>query len=137
MSDLYGIGNMLQTVLNIYFLGMRHNGKTTKMLKSLNKEDIVVFDNSGIAKLTQKYARELEIDIQYIVIDPWKPEQIGEKLGGRPRHGKIVFDHNFVEKFYIVAVERAKNDLSFLTKTFSMPDIEKDVEEVERNWIKK
>lgn len=136
MSDIFGIGRTLKTMLNIYFLGMARSGRTTQMIMSLKANDLVVFSTNDMGKFTQRRARDMGVDLQYICISPRNIGELSQKMAGRPRPRRLIFDHAFVEQYYIVAFERAEKDLHEITNAFSMPDIENDVAEVERNWIK-
>lgn len=137
MSDFFGIGRTLKAALNMYFLGMARSGRTTKMIMSLKPDDLVVFSTNEMGKFTQRRARDMGVDLQYICVSPGNIGQLSQKMVGRPRPQRLIFDHGFVEQYYIFAVDRAEKDLHEITKSFSRSGIEDFANNVDRQWIEK
>ncbi len=111
-GDFYGIGYALLSGMNIYFQGARHSGRTLSLVSSLKEGDRVVFDNEREARRVEQLCKERGItNVSFIVIDPKRPERLFERGTSQ---GRTVFDHSWIERFFVDLHERAMRDLASL-----------------------
>jgi len=114
--DHFGIGAAITGSAHIYFRSARGTGRTVSMLDSLKDGDRIIFTNNNEAKRVEKLFKEDGKNVQCIVVDPQKPEQLLERGTGQ---GRTIFDHSWVEQFYINAIERCKRDINFFQRELS------------------
>jgi hypothetical protein len=111
-GDFYGIGQALMGAMNIYFQGARRSGRTLSLVNSLKDGDRVVFDNEREARRVERLCKERGVmKVSFIVIDPKQPERLFERVTSQ---GRTIFDHSWVERFFLDSHERAMRDLASL-----------------------
>lgn len=109
MSDFFGIGAGIKGCIGVYLIAARNTGRTISMINSLQKGDRVVFASSKEAQRVERLCKERGIDIEYIIVAPKHPHQLFEI--GTPQR-RTIFDHSWVEQFYLDNIDRAENQLS-------------------------
>ena len=114
--DAYGIGAALQGAARIYFQSARRTGRTTALLESLKDGDRVIFSDSREADRVGRLARELGVKIQCLVIDPKDPRRLFER---GTSEGRTIFDHSWVEAWYMQALQGASMELDHLQRESS------------------
>lgn len=130
--DHFGIGPALKAVAEVYFQACRRTGRTTSLVESLKAGDRVVFINSAHAEHVRKLLHEFETKAECVVIDPRQPEQVFDQ--GTPE-GRTIFDHAWVEQYYLYALERAARDIDQLQREssgFGMAHVETRLQARER-----
>jgi len=116
--DHFGIGAAIEGAARVYCHTARRTGRTTALVKSLNTGDRVVFCDAREAERVSRMCREQGTHIEYVVIDPGNVAF--NKLTNRARPiGRLIFDHSWVEQFYIHAISRAGREIEFLQQEFS------------------
>lgn len=98
--DKYGIGQALKGFAYNYFQSARRSGRTTALLERLKDDDMVVFCTAKEASRVRRSCAERGVEIRTVVVDPGDPSQIYSY------HGPVVFDHTWVEQFYLAELER-------------------------------
>ena len=108
--DQFGIGQAIDGAARIYFRSARQTGRTSALVESLKTGDRVVFANQQEAERVKRLCREREIDIETIVVDPKEPQRIFDRgsVGG---DGRCVFDHSWVEQYYLNAISTVQKDI--------------------------
>ena len=98
--DMFGIGNALKDCAQIYFTSARNTGRTTALVESLKTGDRVVFCNSKEADRVKRLAKERGVEISVLVVPPADPGKIFTH-GSLSRDGRCIFDHSWLENFYL------------------------------------
>ena len=111
--DFFGIGNAIKGAIQIYYRGSRQTGRTTNLLDSLKDGDRVYVAGRGDAKWLQDKCKERNLNIECVSI-PVKDAGRVFDLG--TSQGRAVFDHNWVEEYYLNAIEQAAKDIAHLEK---------------------
>jgi hypothetical protein len=116
--DHYGIGTALNGAVRIYFQSARQTGRTTSLVESLKAGDLPVFTNRREADWVKRLCKERGIEIETIIIDPKEPQRIFER-GTRPGDGRTIFDHSWVEEYYLNAIRKAQNEIDMFQRDTS------------------
>ena len=109
MTDFFGIGNALRAQANIYRQTARASGRTLAMVESLKDGDRVWFVDDREAKRVDRMCAERGIKIEALVCSPRNPAKAYQRGTAQ---GKVLFDHSWVEQFYLDALEHADKQLS-------------------------
>lgn len=128
--DHFGIGAALKGAANFFFLAARETGRTTALLESLKHGDRVIFAHPKHAQRFQLLLRDhllsrmsvkeaVAIEIECITVDAR-----GDVLHSlKPALGRTIFDHVWVEHFYMRELERADEYIAhFQRKLSTDPD---------------
>lgn len=105
--DHYGIGAAVEGAARIYLQSARQTGRTTSLIESLKTGDRAVFINTREAKRVKWLCKERGVEIETIVVDPKNPLKIYD-IGSVPGEGRCIFDHSWVEQFYLNAINDAR-----------------------------
>lgn len=116
--DHFGIGNALRGVANAYFQGARRTGRTTSLIDSLKDGDRVCFASHPAAGDFKRKIRDLNGTITLAVVNPKEPDRL---FNHGPSKGRTIFDHTWVEQYYMAAIERATREIDDLQKYASLP----------------
>lgn len=125
--DAFGIGNGVQGAVNIYCQSARRTGRTTALVESLKDGDRVVFTDRREADRVRQMCTELGVTIITMVVDPNKPDAV---FSAGSSAGRTVFDHSWVEQYYMNAIARAQKDIDHFqreTSGFGMAHIETSI----------
>ena len=122
--DHFGIGAAMRTANLIYNQAARRTGRTTSLIESLKDGDRVVFINRMEADRVQRLCRERGTKVDCIVIDVEAAFELAHRA---PSKGRTLFDHTWVEQFYLHKIEQAGREIDHLqreTSAFGTPHIE-------------
>lgn len=111
--DIFGIRQAMQGIALTYFISARHTGRTLSMIGALKEGDRVCFLNEGEARRVKAMCKERGFEIETEIIDPKYPNKIFEK--GTVK-GRYVFDHSWVEQYYMNAINKAGEDIEYFQK---------------------
>tara|TARA_Y100000593_G_C4273954_1_gene318961 strand:+ start:154 stop:564 length:411 start_codon:yes stop_codon:yes gene_type:complete len=114
--DAFGIGQAMIGMARLYFQTSRRTGRTVSMINNLKDGDRVVFQRREEAMRVSCMAVERGLDIQCIVVSPNTPGEIFER---QTSEGRTVFDHGWVEQFYMNALEQCRKDIDHLQRESS------------------
>jgi hypothetical protein len=95
--DLFGIGNAVSCMLNIYRTSARRTGRTTMMLESLKDGDRIICARIEHKRDLEHKLRERGLKVEVRVIPPQSTHELREL--GTPQ-GRTVFEHAWVEESY-------------------------------------
>ena len=109
--DQFGIGNAMVGMANAFFISARRTGRTTSMLDSLKDGDRIVFTNPSEARRVERMLKERNLKVECVVIPSNDP---GRVFSYPTPQGRTVFDHSWVEEFYMDAITRAQKDIDHL-----------------------
>lgn len=107
--DIFGIEQAMKGMALTYFQSSRRTGRTVAMIESLKDGDCVCFADHREAKRVRTMCKERGFDIETEVIDPRNPGRI---FDGGSKKGRYLFDHSWVERYYMNAIEKASLDIS-------------------------
>ena len=116
MSDHFGISRALISATRIYFNCSRNSGRTTSLVESLKEGDRVVFTNVREAERVLRLAKQRGVSITYLVNNPKEP---GDFLRNSEMPGRTIFDHSWVENFYLNRLKEAESDVGSLAGRLS------------------
>src|SRR5215469_9741891 len=122
--DHFGIGNAIRAVAEIYFRSCRRTGRTTTLLESVKDGDRVVFVDVMQADRFRRLCIERKLRVDCIVIDPQKPYHL---MHQRMSLGRTIFDHVWVEQFYLNRISECEAEIDRMQKDssgFGTPHIE-------------
>lgn len=104
MSDFFNIGSAIKGAIHILYQSMRCSGRTTNLVKSLKCGDRVVCLNNKDANLLKGKLKDFGVDGVEILVR--NPRDLNLNGVGTAQ-GRTVFDHRFVEEWYLDAIEDA------------------------------
>jgi len=119
-TDFFGIGNALQGAAGIYFQTCRRTGRTTHLVEALKDGDRVVCASGPEAHRLGILARERGVEVQCVVVDPQNVHQLYE-MG--TAQGRLLFDHTWLERHYLLALDEAGWRISELQGRLSGYDV--------------
>lgn len=117
--DMFGIGQAMKGMLNVYIQSSRRSGRTMSMVENIKNGDRVVFTNHKEAGRVRRLCEKRNVDIECIIVDPETPERLFEKGVNK---GRTVFDHSWVENFYLRAIEKTQKDIDYFEMQMSGND---------------
>ena len=115
--DNFGIGAQAKGALQVAFTAARGTGRTDAILRSLHDGDLVVFKDHREAKRVKSLAKEMGRDIETVVCDPRRLDVIFHGRG--TLQGQLVFDHSWLEEYYLMVMEDAYQSIERLRKDMS------------------
>lgn len=117
--DAFGIGNALRGQARCYFQTARRSGRTTALLESLRDGDRVIFATKKEADRVKRLAKQMDKEIEILVAPPKAPH---DKLFsvGTPK-GRTIFDHSWVEQFYLDSLDDSARWLDNMQRELSGP----------------
>ena len=134
--DHFGIGQAVKGAVKVYFMSARQTGRTSSLVESLKNGDTVVFANTREEKRVRNFCKERDIKINTIVTSPKNPSEVFGKI--TVGKGRTIFDHSWVEQYYMNAIERAQSEIDHFqreTSGFGMAHIETKMQAMEmRKW---
>ena len=119
--DFFGIGRSLKAVMTVYFISARSSGRTTALIESVKNGDRLVFTNQHEAQRVKQLCWERGVTVECIVIDPRGASQI-YLLPSLRGEGRTIFDHTWIEHFYMAALETTEEKLAELERSSSGPE---------------
>jgi hypothetical protein len=114
--DFFGIGPAMKGAALIYFQASRRTGRTTSLLNSLKKGDRVCCARPAEAERLRRQCKQRGLDVEVVTLPPHHVDDV-RRLG--TSQGRTIFDHMWVEQFYMNAVERAQHDIDYLEQQLS------------------
>jgi hypothetical protein len=124
--DHFGIGSGVHGAAAVYMCSARRTGRTTSLLESLKPGDRVCYSTQEAARELERRIRERRLEgVTVIVRDPQRAPDIFTRSG--PSKGRTLFDHSWVEQYYLRAIEQCMRDIDHLQREssgFGTPHIE-------------
>lgn len=114
--DHFGIGAAMRGMALTYFQSARRTGRTTSLVESVKDGDRIVFADSREAERVLRLCLERGVKVECIVSDPKTPQRLFER--GTPQ-GRTIFDHSWVEQYYLDILEGHEKELDHLTTQLS------------------
>jgi hypothetical protein len=114
--DQFGIGSAIKGCAINFFAASRQSGRTTQLIESLKNGDRVVCISSKDAEWLRRRIKEFDKDIDVISI-PTK--DAGKIFDHATSKGRTIFDHRWLEQFYIEAIDRLEKEIDYLQRESS------------------
>lgn len=114
--DHFGIGAAILGAARIYIQSARRTGRTTSLVESVKDGDRICFADKREAERVRRLCLERSINVECITVDPKQADRIFDR--GTPQ-GRTLFDHSWVEQYYLAAIERASADIDHLQQQAS------------------
>lgn len=109
--DHFGIGQAMQGMARVYILSSRRTGRTTSLVQSLKKGDRVVCANDSQRRHLLALCRERSLEVDVMVVSPQDPQLLFRR---GTAEGRTIFDHSWVETYYLAAIERCRAEIDHL-----------------------
>jgi hypothetical protein len=115
--DFFGIGAALRAMARVYSETARATGRTNMLLDSVQPGDRIVCPTDQQARDLQRrmYERGMQ-GVDVIAVDPRNPGRLYERGTSK---GRTVFEHTWVEGFYMNTLEEAMQHLGTLQQRIS------------------
>lgn len=107
--DHYGIGTALRGAANILFQSARRTGRTTSLVESVKDGDRIIFANALEAERVRRLCLERGVKVECIVVPPSNPVEVFDRPTAE---GRSIFDHTWVEQFYLDGLARLESDIN-------------------------
>lgn len=114
--DHFGIGAAIYGAARVYFQSARRTGRTTALLDGLKDGDRVCCATSAEARDLERQCKERGLKVQVFTLPPNRALQVFDR--GTPQ-GRTIFDHGWVELYYLAALENARTELDHLQREAS------------------
>lgn len=114
--DHFGIGAAINGAALTYFQAARRTGRTVSLIESVKNEDRIIFADKKEADRVKRLCNEAGKQVDCIVIDP---SNQGNSFKYGTSQGRTLFDHSWVELFYLLSIERCQRELDYLQKSLS------------------
>lgn len=115
--DHFGIGAAMRGMAQVYIQSARRTGKTTSMVESVKDGDRLVFISSAEAERVRRLLLERGVEARCIVIGADRPMDLFDR--GGPSEGRTIFDHGWVEQYYLRKICEAQEDLDRMQREAS------------------
>lgn len=114
--DHFGIGAAVRGSVLVYMSSARGSGRTTSLVESVKDGDRIVFASAREAQRVGRLCHDRGVSVACIVVDPREPQRVFEC--GTPV-GRLIFDHGWVEQYYLQAIERAQAEIDHFERQAS------------------
>ena len=121
--DIFGIGAAVETAVEIFIRAARRTGRTTRLLETIKNGDCVITDTNNSARLITRYCIDHNIKARTVVIHPRDLNGMGRLEGF---HGRILFDHTFLEQRYLAAVKQETEFLDSIVARYEVVEQEQE-----------
>lgn len=109
--DHFGIGAAMQGAARIYIQSARRTGRTTSLIESVKNGDRICFADKREAERVRRLCLARSVNVECITVDPEQADRILER---GPTQGRTLFDHSWVEEYYLAAIARASAEINHL-----------------------
>ncbi|OYY46273.1 MAG: hypothetical protein B7Y56_03210 [Gallionellales bacterium 35-53-114] len=114
--DHFGTGAAMQGMAQMYFRSARQTGRTTSLVESVKSGDRIIFADSQEAERVRRLCLARGVKVDCVTVEPKTPERVFAR--GTPE-GRTIFDHSWVEQFYLYAIEQTMRDIDHLERQSS------------------
>lgn len=114
--DHYGIGTAILGAANIYLRSARGTGRTTSLLQSVKDGDRIITSDKREFLRLQDILKERQLNVDVKLIQPSEMYKLSEL---NTPQGRTLFDHIWIEKFYINKIQESVQDIDQLQTQLS------------------
>jgi hypothetical protein len=115
-SDMFGIGQAIRGAALVYFTSSRGSGRTISMVESVKDGDRLVFATAKEARRVDRLCKERNVRVECVVVPPSNPQEV---MGRGTAQGRTIFDHSWIEQYYLAGIDRLGKDISYLEEQCS------------------
>lgn len=114
----YGMGAATRAAMDMFNMGCRQTGRTLRMCENANPGDRIVAHDERAKRYIERILRDIAKENVEVVAIPVSLH--GDHLARlRPASGRLMFDHNWVEQFYMARIGNAQADIRRIAEAFS------------------
>lgn len=118
--DHFGMGNAVHGAARTVFQAARRTGRTLSLLASVRDGDVIVFHDPREARRVKTMLAEAGLlKVECHVTPAGCPHDLYNQP---PIEGRLLFDHGWVEQFYLNALERTRAEIDDMQSRFSALD---------------
>ena len=114
--DIFGIGAAIEGSVQIYLRTARSTGRSNYLVENIKDGDRVVFADPREANRVKRLCLERGLSVECIVVRPEDAYRLREY---GPAKGRLMFDHVWVEMYYLHAIRQAGTDISQMQQFMS------------------
>lgn len=114
--DHFGIGQAMRGMALSYTQAARRTGRTTSLVESLKDGDRVCCFTTREADRLRQLCRERNLKVDCIVVPIANPGRVFER---GTSEGRTIFDHTWLENYYMLALERCQSEIDHLQREAS------------------
>ena len=114
--DNFGIGQAMEGMAIVYFQSARATGRTVSMLENVKDGDRIYFSTAKEKLRVEKLLAEMGKTVECVVIKPDNPSSVFERGSSQ---GRAIFDHSWVEEYYLNAIRRAGEEIDHFERETS------------------
>jgi hypothetical protein len=114
--DFFGIGAAMKGMCRVYIQSSRGSGRTISLVEGVKDGDRVCFTNRQEADRVKRLFKERGVNVECIVVSTREPQRIFERGTSQ---GRTIFDHSWVEEFYMDRMEECQKELEHLERQSS------------------
>lgn len=130
ITDFFGTSTLIKGAVNVALLSARGSGRTQSLIDNLKNGDCVVTLKHIEGKRISRLCAERGIKVKYITV---KPSESGRVFEHARNGSRIMFDHSWIEEFYLNAIKNAQETITFLEKECNRSDENYVETEIKRN----
>lgn len=134
--DHFGIGLGIKGAAQVYLRAARQTGRTTSLADSLKDGDCVCCATQAESNNLERELRKRKLKVRCIVLSP-SERSLGSLSGMEPPIGRFIFDHGWVEEFYLRGIGRCEREIDEWQKALSRDKSELDFNEAMREVMLK
>ena len=106
----------MQSLVRVYSQSARQTGRTTALVEGAKEGDRFLFATHKEAERVNRLCLQKGVKVECIAINPKWTSTLAER--GRSR-GRTIFDHSWVEQYYLNAMSRCEADIDFIQREAS------------------
>ena len=114
--DHFGIGAEMESMVRVCCQSARRTGRTTAMVESLSSGDRIIFTNKQEADMVRRLARDVGKEIECVVASPSDITRLMDRRLGK---GRTIFDHSWVEDYYMHVITKGRKEIDFFQHRLS------------------
>lgn len=114
--DQFGIGAGIKGAVSVYLQASRRTGRTTSLVESVKDGDRVVFMDHQQAAHFERLVLDRGVTVECVVVPVDRPDEVFRR--GTPK-GRTIFDHSWVEAFYMASIGSAMRTIDHLERQSS------------------
>jgi hypothetical protein len=99
-----------------YIQTARGTGRTTSLLDSLRDGDRVCCVDAREARRLTELAHERGLKVEFLALPVSTPDRLFQR---GTSEGRTIFDHSWVEQYFLAAIEQAQRDIDHLQRQTS------------------
>jgi hypothetical protein len=108
-GDECGYAATLKSSLHYFAINSRQTGRTSRLIERVKDGDQIVAPSAEVARYIERRLREYGKN--NIKVFSVSPSEMPLNFVGTAHHGRTFFEHSWVERFFINAIDQAEKQL--------------------------